>query len=200
MEQVAPGLWRWTAYHEKWKKNVGCLILEAGAQLILIDPLVENWQALEALARDREVHVFLTVFWHARTTGEIVERSGARLWSTAAARRRIANRAGAPTEHFEPGDPLPGGLEAFPTGRFAEVVFWLPEQNALAIGDVVMGSPFRLCPQSWLEQGETHESLKAALRPLLDLPVERVLVSHGEPVLAGGHAALADLLAPASPA
>ena len=30
-----------------------------------------------------------------------------------------------------------------------------------------------------------------ALRPALALPIERVLVSHGEPVLSGGRAALA---------
>jgi len=32
--------------------------------------------------------------------------------------------------------------------------------------------------------------------PLLVLPVERVLTSHGPPVLADGHAALARALAP----
>jgi hypothetical protein len=29
--------------------------------------------------------------------------------------------------------------------------------------------------------------LAEALRPLLDLPVEAVIVSHGEPVLSDGH-------------
>jgi hypothetical protein len=36
--------------------------------------------------------------------------------------------------------------------------------------------------------------LRAALRPLLDLPVEMVLVSHGEPVLTSGHRALAAVI------
>jgi hypothetical protein len=36
--------------------------------------------------------------------------------------------------------------------------------------------------------------LRALLLPLLDLPVERVLVSHGEPVLHDGRAALARAL------
>jgi hypothetical protein len=36
--------------------------------------------------------------------------------------------------------------------------------------------------------------LAASLRPLLELPVERVLVSHGEPVLRGGLEALAAAL------
>jgi hypothetical protein len=33
------------------------------------------------------------------------------------------------------------------------------------------------------------------LTPLLELPVEQVLVSHGEPVLTGGREALAGVLA-----
>jgi hypothetical protein len=40
----------------------------------------------------------------------------------------------------------------------------------------------------------TVEELRDALRPLLDLPVELVLVSHGEPVLAQGRDALAEAL------
>jgi hypothetical protein len=55
----------------------------------------------------------------------------------------------------------------------------------------------RICPESWLRQlgGYTQEDLRAGLQPLLDLPVEMVLVSHGEPVLRGGRAALERALA-----
>ncbi|MDQ2967424.1 MAG: hypothetical protein M3R37_03790, partial [Actinomycetota bacterium] len=49
--------------------------------------------------------------------------------------------------------------------------------------------PLRLCPERWLGKG-THEELRRTLRPLLDLPVESVLVSHGVPVLSGGKHAL----------
>jgi hypothetical protein len=41
----------------------------------------------------------------------------------------------------------------------------------------------------------TVAQLKQGLRPLLELPVELVLVSHGEPVLADGQRALATALA-----
>jgi hypothetical protein len=50
-----------------------------------------------------------------------------------------------------------------------------------------------MCPPGWLrylEPGLSHEELREALRALLDLPVELVLVSHGEPVLQGGRAAI----------
>jgi hypothetical protein len=53
----------------------------------------------------------------------------------------------------------------------------------------------RCCPESWLPAGVGHAELRAALAPLLELPVERVLVSHGTPVLEDGHAALSRALA-----
>ena len=47
----------------------------------------------------------------------------------------------------------------------------------------------RFCPERWLGKG-THDDLRETLHPLLALPVQRVLVSHGEPVLRAGKAAL----------
>jgi hypothetical protein len=49
-----------------------------------------------------------------------------------------------------------------------------------------------MCPESWLRHlgGYTQDDLRAGLEPLLGLPVEMVLVSHGEPVLRDGLAAL----------
>jgi hypothetical protein len=51
-----------------------------------------------------------------------------------------------------------------------------------------------MCPESWLPGTKKHGDLAASLRPLLDLPVERILVSHGEPVLANGTRALVEAL------
>ena len=50
-----------------------------------------------------------------------------------------------------------------------------------------------MCPPGWLrylEPGLGYDDLRDSLRPLLDLPVEMVLVSHGEPVRQGGRAAI----------
>ena len=97
-----------------------------------------------------------------------------------------------------PGDRLPGGIEAFLTARAAEVVFWIPQHRALVPGDVLLGDGnggLRLCPPTWLPEASSVEKVAESLRPLLELPVERVLVSHGEPVLENGGAALAKLLA-----
>ena len=143
------------------------------------------------------MHVLVTVFWHTRSTAAMVERYGARVWAPTRGRGAIERRAGVVTDAFRGEDPLPGGIEAFPTARAAEVVFWIPQHRTLVPGDVLLGDGnggLRLCPPSWLPEKATPEKLAGSLRPLLELPVERVLVSHGEPVLEGAKAALARAL------
>lgn len=91
------------------------------------------------------------------------------------------------------GDPLPGGVQAFATVLAAEIVLWLPEHRALVTADVIAATQngdLCLMPDSWLEEGVTHELDRDALLPVLELPIDMVLVSHGEPVLEDGHAAL----------
>jgi glyoxylase-like metal-dependent hydrolase (beta-lactamase superfamily II) len=204
--QVEPGLWRWTAYHEEWRQDVGCVYLESGGDVVLIDPLVPTddaerfWAALDRdVARvGGTVHVLVTVFWHVRDTKAMVERYGARVWAPTRGKGAIERRVGTVTDAYRPDDPLPGGVVAFPTARAAEVVFWIPEQRALVPGDVLLGDGdggLKLCPPTWLPEKATVAKVAESLRPLLDLPVERVLVSHGEPVLTDGGGALARTLA-----
>jgi glyoxylase-like metal-dependent hydrolase (beta-lactamase superfamily II) len=206
VEQIAPGLWRWTGFHEEWKQDVGCVYYEARDALVLIDPLVPPedterfWGALDDdVARaDRPVHVLVTVYWHTRSAKQMVERYGARVWASTKGRAAVARRAGRVTDPFQPGDELPGGVEAFGTARSGEVVYWLPEHEAVVPGDVLLGDGaggIRVCPASWLPQGVGQATLRESLRPLLDLPVQRVLLSHGTPVLADGWRALARAVA-----
>jgi glyoxylase-like metal-dependent hydrolase (beta-lactamase superfamily II) len=192
VQEVAEGLWRWTGLHpdwteeqggpEGWEQEVGCVYYEAPEAVVLVDPLAppeEEERFSRALDRDVEragkpVRVLLTVHWHERSAHAIAERYGG-----------------------EVGGALPDGVEARDAVTFKETILWIPEHGALVFGDVVLGADgggVRLCPENWLE-GAPSAELKEALRPLLDLPVKRLLVSHGEPVLAGGRAALAQALA-----
>jgi glyoxylase-like metal-dependent hydrolase (beta-lactamase superfamily II) len=205
--ELAPGLWRWTGWHAEWKQEVGCVYYEAGREVCLFDPLLPPedpegfWAALD---RDVEraggdVHVLITVFFHARSAREVVKRYGARLWAPSRGKAAVERRAGAVTDPFRPGDLLPGGVEALGTGRATEVVFWIPDQLALVAGDVLIGDEkgnVRLCPESWLPAGIGHPELQKALRPVVELDVQRLVLSHGEPVLEGARPALRRLLVP----
>jgi hypothetical protein len=193
VQEVAPRLRRWTAFHPEWEEEVGALAVDTDDGVVLIDPI----DAPEEL-RDPD-HVLLTVYWHGRGTAQLGAR---RVWASTRSTRPLENRGIAVTDAFSAGADLPGGIRAFQTARAAEVVFWLPEQRAVAVGDVLLGAgakpratddALRLCPERWLGKA-THEELRESLRPLLELPVEHVLVSHGEPVLAGGREALGSVL------
>jgi glyoxylase-like metal-dependent hydrolase (beta-lactamase superfamily II) len=203
--EVSPGLWRWTGWHEEWKETVGSVYVETGDGVVLVDPLVPPddadrfWSALDRDVQrvGGDVHVLVTVFWHTRDTAAMVDRYRARVWAPLRGRKAIERRAGVVTDPYRPEDQLPGGVQALGTARAAEVVYWIAEHQALVPGDVLIGDGeggIRMCPQSWLPEKIDHPKLAESLRPLLELPVERVLLSHGEPVLVDAHTALAAAL------
>lgn len=196
MDELRPNLWRWTARHPDaeadpepgspadWPPEVGCVAYAAPAALVLVDPLVpdELWPELDALVERHgpRVAVVNTIGWHRRSRDAVAERYDA---TTSRAKKT-----------------LPPGVETMPIARAGETMVWLPEHGALVPGDRILGDGgggLRVCPDSWLRylsSGITGSELRKALRPLLDLPVELVLVSHGEPVLEEGRAALARAL------
>ena len=186
MREIAPGLHHWTAPHPgyepdpepgsaaDWPEQVGSTLYQAPDAAVFIDPQVpdELWPALDELVASRPVVVLTTIRWHSR--------------SRAAALARYDGR-----QH------LPPGIDALPFTGFDETMYWLPGPRALVPGDRLIGDGeggIRLCPQSWLDSGSVDD-LRAALRPLLELPVEHVLCSHWDAVVGGGHAALERALA-----
>ncbi len=152
---------------------------EAPDAVVLIDPLVppeDSERFWAALDRDveraaRPVALLLTTDSHVRSANEIAERYGGEI-----------GRA-------------PAGVESRDTGWYGEMLYRLPEHEALVAGDVVLadGSGGVRLADSWL--GDDRDAVRAALLPLLELPVERVLLTHGDPVLERGHEALARALA-----
>ncbi len=193
-EELAPGLRRFTGWHEHWKEDVASLAVEAREGLVLIDPIDPPPELGVA------EHVLLTVFFHERSTAAV---GAPHLWAAKRSVRSRANRGLEVTDVAAPDAGLLGGIRAVQTARPAEVVYWLPEQRAVAVGDVLLGAgakpratadPLRLCPERWLGSA-THDELRHSLRPLLELPVEQVLCAHGAPVRSDGLRELERVLA-----
>jgi glyoxylase-like metal-dependent hydrolase (beta-lactamase superfamily II) len=200
-DELRPGLWRWTAYYEEWKQEVAAVAIASDVELVLIDPLLvdDQWEQLERGLVDRELHVLLTIHWHARSASEIASRfEGARIWAHSRNRAAVIRRAPV-TDVFRVGDELPAGLVALEARPRSEVLFWHPVTGALIVGDALLGdgekgSGLHTCPAWWLPESTDLTDLRAALRPALDLSVELILPSHGAPVLDGPKQALREVV------
>ena len=89
---------------------------------------------------------------------------------------------------FEAGDRLPVGVEAFQGMEPNDLALWVESQRALVLGDTLLDRGNGLeFPADNAEQGAIAErgvppaEILEGLRPLLDLPVELVLPTHGGP-------------------
>jgi hypothetical protein len=69
-------------------------------------------------------------------------------------------------------------VEARPGFYPDEHVLWLAEHGALVFGDAFPGGSV---PDDWLPEGQTRADYRSWLSPLLALPVELVLPTHGDP-------------------
>jgi glyoxylase-like metal-dependent hydrolase (beta-lactamase superfamily II) len=197
MEELKPGLFTWTATHpawtteeggpEGWEPEVRSYAYDSGDSLVLFDPLVSTDDVAE-LADGRPVAVILTCRPHARSSAELFERLDATVHAPAAAHGVLALN----TLPYELGEDLPGDVEPQVGGYPDEATLWLREHAALVVGDVFLGGErgFRVQPDSWLADGMTHDELRDRLRPLLELPVEILLPTHGDPILEDAHETL----------
>ena len=201
IEQIAPQLWWWTAPHpdwgppdfedgQGWERDVSCYALVEADDFVLFDPLVPAgdeerfWAALDG---DVEHHgpprILISVFWHARSAGDILDRyDGAELYAHAPAGAEVAKRA--PVTHtFADGDVLAGGVEAIAMHHMDEAALWLPRHRALLVGDSVLGYGDRakLCPPSWLREGESVDELEGSVWRALEHDPELLLLTHGGP-------------------
>jgi glyoxylase-like metal-dependent hydrolase (beta-lactamase superfamily II) len=187
MIDVAPGLWLWRVDHPEWHEDVGweppvsSTVVESGGEIAVLDGIAPPAEASEIWGRlDARPPTLAVVLKpdHVRDVDAFVRRYGARAYGPALFWRD--NVPETELEPIEPGDELPGGLVALYEGRGrAETPLWLPEQRALVFADALTerGGELRVWATPWHE-----ERVLPALRALLELPFEHVIVSHGEPL------------------
>ena len=184
---VAPGLWIWRVQHPDWAPDVGwepfvtSACVESGGEVALLDPLAPPEDATDVWARlDAKPPTMVVILKpdHVRDVDLFVRRYDARgygpylFWPRGAPETEL--------EGIEPGTNLPGGLVALYDGRGRnETPLWLPEQRALVFADALTERDGKLLVWGtpWHE-----ERVLPALRALLELPFEHVIVCHGEPV------------------
>ena len=208
LDELAPGLWRFTVARNGLPPTMTSFALRDGEDTILVDPLGAGGTeplpaALDEIVRGR-VRILVTTPFHVRGS-ELLwrrwrDRHEVTIFGHEHCATRLDDRSG-----FRPlrgGETLDGGVRAHSIGqpRRAEIPFELPSHRALAFGDTVLevDGELRVWPRrreierhrTWYEQ-----RFLPTLDALTRLDVERVLVTHGEPVLRDGARALAASLA-----
>jgi hypothetical protein len=193
MRDVAPGLWLWRQEYPGWEPGrhslerlgwgpeVASFAYAADDGVVLVDALAPPdaddplWQRL-----DDEPPVALVVMKpdHVRSVDMFVRRYGVPAYGP-----DVFHRGDVPETELDwvgPGRDLPGGALALYDGRGRnETPLYLPEQRALLFADALTAPHGELLV--WHTPWHV-ERVVPALRALLELPFERVLVSHGEPV------------------
>jgi glyoxylase-like metal-dependent hydrolase (beta-lactamase superfamily II) len=170
---------------------VGCVCYRSPEATVLIDPLLPPREAETVFelvdGLGRPVEVLLTASWHRRDAHQIAARYGTTVWAHERARPHL--------EFPTRSDSLPAGVEAFtPDGdREGQVAFYLPEHAALVVAEFFMGTGdgLKLCPSPTVRD---LDAFRRSMRKLLDLKIQRVLVAHGESVLADGRSRIAEAL------
>jgi glyoxylase-like metal-dependent hydrolase (beta-lactamase superfamily II) len=209
VDVLGPGLRHWNAPHpgwrpgEPWDRNVSSYAIDDGQRLLLFDPLDPPGE-IEGLAAERDTAVVLTAPWHERDARRLVERLGVPVYTplpdTAEDLMRTygitAEQAGdgspdvvwllregiGEARPYAAGDRLDVGVEAFPGEKPNDLVLWIESGGAVVAGDTLVdfGRGLEINPR-WLRADLTREQVADGLRPLLGLPVEHVLATHGGP-------------------
>lgn len=183
---VERGLWIWRVAHPEWTPGpdgdrvVTSVFVEEGGERAVIDALVPPigtgiWERLDA---HRPTMAVVLKPDHVRSIDLFVSRYQIRAYGP-----DVFQKDDVPETDLElvlPGDVLPGGFVALYDGRGRnETPLWLPEHKTIVFSDALTTFGGEL--QVWWTPWHTERALPA-LRDLLDLPFERVIISHGEPV------------------
>jgi glyoxylase-like metal-dependent hydrolase (beta-lactamase superfamily II) len=169
-----------------WPAEVPVVRFETDHEVVLIDPFLPPDDSFDP--QGKPVRVLLTQPSHYRGTADFVERYRASVWVPPHAEwRRRPNPATT--------DVLPDGVTAIGLdGEPHQAVFYIPEHATLVTGDVLSGTGGTL--HVFVDEADA-ELLLPALEAVADLPIERVIIPHGDPIPGNGSARIREAVAEA---
>jgi hypothetical protein len=199
LEDLGGGIWRWELRHPEWHPRtefgatVACFAAHHGGGTVLIDPLLDDavTPELDALIRG-EVAIAITLPYHVRSAAAAAQRWNGVICGHPDLAKRLPPGTAVEQE-------LPLGLKMHPLSRGKERPLELPELKALAFGDRFVGAQGGV--RYWMSNPIT-DARRAWFRKtgapsfahLLEIDFDKVLLTHGPPVLHDGHAAVQDAL------
>jgi hypothetical protein len=191
--EVLPGLWQFPAQHPEWTEEEGgedgweplvsWWATSTSRGLLLIDPLVTDWEQLDRLVAHQETS-------GSQPSSPPSSSAAARYEAPVWAMRTVGVPDRQPLDHaLTDRAELWDGIQAFFLERDDEIALWLPEPAALVFGDAMLRrgeGGLCVCPDSWTQPEGGSARLRVLLGELGRLPIQHVLVSHGPLVVGNG--------------
>jgi hypothetical protein len=201
MNEIAPGLWHWTARHGHISSEVSSYYLLS--ERVLIDPMIPAEGVEWFEENGAPEHVLLTNRHHDRHSWRLREAFGCTVHCVRNGLYELEGRG--PVEPFDFGDELPGGVVVHEVDAICpdETALHITGHGALACADGVVrstaGDQLAFVPD-WLmdEPEDTKRGLRQAYERLLELDFDVLLLAHGQPVVSDGKQALRRFVADAA--
>ena len=200
MEEILPGIFHWTTFHEGIGQEVHSCYVADREPRILIDPRVPA-EGLEWFEKHgRPAHALLTNRHHYRHSGRFREAFGTEVWCHEAGLHEFTR--GEEVTPFSHGRELPGGILALAVGVLCpeETALLIPRgEGVLALGDAIVryGDRLGFVPDELMgdDPGEVRRGLKRVFTDHLQREFDHLLLAHGAPWIGGAKDGLRRFLA-----
>lgn len=194
MQEILSGLYYWSTFHEPIGTDVSSYYArDAG---VVIDPKLPA-DGLDALP-GRPEQVVLTIGLHHRDAQVFADAFGIPIRASHEADQRLAGRL--QIQPFNGGDQIAPGVTAITIGHIAadECALHLEvAEGALSFADGLINyGGLGFVPDTLLgeDPAAVKRGLLEAFEQLLSRDFDHLLFAHGEPVVGGGKAALAEFI------
>jgi hypothetical protein len=191
MQEIIPGVFHWSAFHEPIRANVSSYYVQPAG--ILIDPKIPE-NGLDSLPGTPQ-QIVLTTGLHDRDSARLAKQFGIPIRAPHEAVARLGGTL--EVEPFGDGDEVAPGVTAIHIGKLAD------DESALhiAVGDgaiafadglIRYGGALGFVPDALIGEhpDRVKEGLKDSFRGLLTRDFDNLLFAHGDPLVGGGKEAL----------
>jgi hypothetical protein len=199
VEEILPGVFHWTTFHEGIEQDVHSYYINATDTAILIDPRVPDEGIKWFEKRKPPKHIYLTNRHHYRHSGRFNKAFEAKVWCHKDGLHEFTK--GEQVKPFKHGDKLPGNIVALQVGVLCpeETGLYIPVSDGIiSIGDAIVryGNELGFVPDYLM--GDDPEGVKDGLRKvfllILETEFDHLLFAHGEPWIGGARKGLSQFL------
>jgi glyoxylase-like metal-dependent hydrolase (beta-lactamase superfamily II) len=169
---------------EDWPEEVPVVLYETDDEVAVIDPFLPPDGTFDP--HGKPVWVLLTQPSHYRGTTDFVVGYEASVWVPPHAIWKRPDVRISELSESARTDALPSGVHAIELdGEPQQVAFFIRDHETLVSGDVLSGTGGRL--HVFVDEADPERLLRS-LNRLSDLPIDRVIIPHGDAIFSDGAA------------